>query len=194
MRPIIVFSGPSGSGKNTIISELLRQRDDVAYSVSVTSRKPRPGEKNGQNYIFVTPKEFEQKINENEFLEWAKYLDNYYGTSRKEIEKIQRQNKFPLLDLDTQGALNLKRRGENVFTIFIKPPSLKILEQRLRKRGTDSEQEIQKRLKNASKEMAFADKYDFVVVNDSLDKTVQTIDDLLNQLASSDSRRNAENR
>jgi len=165
---IFIVSAPSGSGKTTLCRKMLERFPFLSYSISHTTRAPRKDEKEGIDYFFITKKEFLKKIQENFWAEWAKVHDNLYGTSLKFIkEKIEKGSSL-LLDIDIQGAKQIKAAIPNGVTIFIMPPSFRVLEQRLRLRGTDSEDVIQKRLANAEKEMQEKNFYDFSIVNDDL--------------------------
>ncbi len=182
-RKLIILSAPSGTGKNTLIGELLKRRDDIAFSISTTTRPKKKGEKEGRDYYFLSKEEFQEGIKRKIFLEWAEVLGNYYGTSKKEIRRIWKEKKTPILDLDVQGALSLKRRfGDRVVTIFILPPSLEELENRLRKRGRDNEEEIKKRLELAKKELLYREKYDYQVVNDSLEEAIKELSQILDRV------------
>lgn len=172
---LIVVSGPSGSGKGTLCG-LLRQRlPDLAYSVSMTTRPPRPGEKDGVDYFFVSTEEFLNKIEAGEFLEWAKVYDNYYGTPVTYVESCLRDGKDVLLEIDIQGARQVKKLFPDAVLIFISPPSFEELGARITKRGTDSEEEIKKRLSSAKEELQAASEYDYVVVNDHQERAVEEI-------------------
>ncbi len=166
---LIVISAPSGTGKTTLCHMLLKEFPNIKFSVSFTTRKPRPGEVNGKDYWFVTREEFLQKVKEGDFLEWAEVYGNLYGTSKSQVLKALNEGKDILLDIDTQGALQVKENFSDAVLIFILPPSLKELERRLRKRGTDPEEVIEKRLKVAREEIKRAKFYDYIVVNDILE-------------------------
>lgn len=182
-KPVLIISAPSGAGKNTLIDSLLKKRNDLRYSVSSTTRPPRGTEQDGVHYYFLSSQEFEKKIERHEFLEWAQVLQNYYGTEKREIEKIQKQGNFPILDIDVQGALQLKEKfPKQVITIFILPPSLQVLRQRLQKRATDSPADIEKRIALAQEEIKQKDLYDFCVVNDELTAAVNKLNDIINSL------------
>ncbi|MDH5717169.1 MAG: guanylate kinase [Spirochaetia bacterium] len=176
---IFVISAPSGTGKNTIINRLLERRNDLIHSISTTTRAIRKGEKEAVNYYYLSKDKFNNMISKNEFLEWAKVLDNYYGTSKKEIERIFSKNKNAILDLDVQGAFQVKKTNPESVIIFIKPPSLKELERRLKERGSESEDEIKKRLILAEVEIKTAKKFDHILINDKLKETTEELDGII---------------
>jgi guanylate kinase len=171
---LFVISAPSGGGKSTILRALLASDDTLEYSVSVTSRPPRPGEVHGQSYFFVTQDEFQRMVKGHQFYEWA-WVHNYlYGTRKDLIAEKLDKGKDVLLDIDVQGALNVKRQSSDSVIIFLLPPSFEELEKRLRERKLDSEETIQVRLANARKEIKYTGKYDYVIVNDLLEETIET--------------------
>ena len=176
MSKLIVISAPSGTGKTTLCQKLLEEIKTLRLSVSCTTRPPRGKEKHGVEYFFLSKPEFEAKIAENRFAEWALVHDNYYGTSKDFIESCFSQGHSVLLDIDVQGADSLKKEySHDTFTAFIMPPSMEELEKRLRNRGTDSEQTIQKRMKNAAKEISKKDEFDLVIVNDHFDRAYREL-------------------
>ena len=166
---LIVISAPSGTGKTTLSHMLLREFPNMEFSVSYTTRKPRNGEINGRDYWFIDRETFEKMIEEGDFLEWAEVYGHLYGTSKSQVIKALSEGKDVLLDIDTQGALNVKKNFPEAVLIFILPPSLKELKRRLESRGTDDEETIKKRLKIAREEIRRAPLYDYVVVNDVLE-------------------------
>ena len=172
---LIVLSGPSGVGKSTVIAELLSNRRDIHFSVSFTTRQPRVGEEHGVNYYFVSREEFERMIEADELLEYAQYVDNYYGTSLKIIEEKLQAGVDVLLDIEVQGAAKVREKCPEAVCIFIIPPSLEELSRRLRKRNTDSEDVIAQRLAKAREECRECMKYDYLVVNDNVMSAAQEI-------------------
>ena len=172
---IIVLSAPSGAGKTTIIKEVRDRMGPMGYSVSHTSRKPRPGEKNGVHYHFVTPQVFEEMVERGDFVEWAKVYGDYYGTSRKALEEELQKGLDILLDVDPVGARNIKQQFPEAILIFIVPPSLEELKRRLIRRGTESAEAVAKRLQRAEAEVAEATYYDYVVINDDLGNAVADV-------------------
>ena len=172
---LFVVSGPSGVGKGTIINELFRTTDDLFYSISVTSRLPREGEREGVNYFFVTHDKFKLMIEADEFLEWAHVYSNYYGTPRKFVEEQLDLGKDVILEIDIQGSLQVKRKFPEGIFIFILPPSLEELEARIRGRGTEREEQIQERFQQAAAEIAYKSYYNYHIINDQLAAAVNKI-------------------
>lgn len=173
---LIIFSAPSGSGKSTIINALIESGLEFAFSVSATSRPPRGTEKNGVEYFFLSPDEFRQKIANGEFVEYEEvYKDCFYGTLKSEIQKKLDEDKNMLFDVDVVGGMNIKKQyGTQALSIFVMPPSKEILRERLQKRSTDSAEMIEKRVAKADWEMTFAPQFDVVIVNDILEKAIET--------------------
>lgn len=171
---LIIFSAPSGSGKSTIINRLLADGLDMEFSISATSRAPRGSEKNGVEYYFLSPEAFKQKIVDNAFVEYEEvYQDRFYGTLKSEIERIAAKGKATVFDVDVKGGLNIKKMyGEQALTLFIQPPSVEELRRRLEGRATDAPEVIEQRLEKAAFEMSFASQYDFIIVNDELEKAI----------------------
>lgn len=184
---LLIFCAPSGSGKSTIVQHLVKENPGLAFSISATSRSPRKGEIDGREYHFIAPELFREKIKNNEFIEWEEvYPDQYYGTLKSEVDRIWNNGRHALFDIDVVGGLNLKKAyGEKALAIFVKAPSMAILEQRLRSRGTDNEESLQKRLGKAEYELSFAPEFDRVLVNDSLDLALgdarKIVDEFLSQ-------------
>ncbi len=172
---LIVISGPSGSGKGTICKRLIEDMENIKVSVSATTRKPRVGEIEGINYYFIGEEEFLHKIDNNEFLEHALVYGNYYGTPRAEVLKELENGKDIILEIDIQGALNVKKNYAKGVFIFILPPSIKELKQRIEGRGTDSKEVILKRMECVYDELNYAFQYDYVVLNDEVETAVEKI-------------------
>lgn len=175
---IIVLSAPSGSGKSTIISKIIEDPElDLGFSISATSRKPRGNERDGNEYFFLSEEEFKQKAKEGKFVEWEEvYPGTCYGTLESEVRRITGSGKNLIMDVDVKGALSIKERyGAEAVTIFIMPPTKQALEERLRNRGTDTEDTILRRLHKSEYEMSFAPKFDTVVINDDLEKAVEEV-------------------
>ena len=166
---LIVISGPSGAGKSTVVFKALEGRSDVCFSVSATTRKPRPNEVDGREYFFVEPDKFKEMVANDEFLEHAEYVANSYGTPRAYVEQKLNEGLNVLLDIEVQGALQVHEKMPEAVMIFIIPPSMKELETRLRNRGTDSERKIEARLIRAREEYEAATFYDYIIVNDDVE-------------------------
>ncbi|WP_242836198.1 guanylate kinase [Ruminococcus albus] len=169
---LMIVSAPSGCGKGTIMERAFKE-NEVFYSVSCTTRGPRPGEVPGKSYHYITTEEFEKMIAEDSFLEYAKYNQTYYGTPRKPVEENLAAGKDVILEIETQGAFKVKELRPEVSSLFILPPSIKELRRRLHKRATEDEETIEKRVAQAAGEIAQADKYDYVIMNDDLDPAVE---------------------
>ncbi len=176
---LYVVTGPSGAGKGTVLSRLLEQDGKLYYSISATTRAPRPGERDGVQYYFLSKQEFERKIAENAFLEHARYVDNYYGTLEAPVEDKLNAGFDVLLEIELQGAMQVRRKRPDAVSIFLAPPSFGELAARLRGRGTESEEKVQKRLETAKNEMQHQNEYDFVVINDEVDRAVREIRNIL---------------
>ena len=179
---LIVISAPSGAGKSTLCAAIRKRFPNILYSISSTTRKPREGEKDGIDYFFVTEEEFRAGIKNNQWAEWAKVHDNYYGTSAAYLNEHLSVNKDVLLDIDVQGADQIQQKYAGAISIFVLPPSLNELEQRLRKRGTDDENEIQKRLKNALEEIKKKERYQYIIVNDDLITSIDELSNIISQV------------
>ena len=175
----IVISAPSGTGKTTIINEILAQCEDVEFSVSSTTRSRRRGEEEGRNYYFISKEEFLNRIENGEFVEWAEVHGNFYGTLKKEIDRIRSMGKIPIFDVDVQGSRSLRGQVHGAVFIFVIPPSLEILEERLRNRNTDSAGQIELRLKNAISELHQYPLFDYILINDELSEAVLTFKSII---------------
>jgi guanylate kinase len=171
----IIISSPSGGGKSTICREIVKENEDILYSISYTTRPPRSDEQEGVDYHFVDKKKFRKMRRKGEFLEWAKVHKHYYGTARSVIENALAQKKFIILDIDTKGTKKFLKNMPAAFTIFMFPPSMQELEHRLRMRNTDDEKTIQLRLKNARKEIADSWIYDIFIINDDIKSVTKKI-------------------
>lgn len=166
---LVVFSGPSGSGKGTVLKEALKKSDDLCVSVSATTRAPRDGETDGIDYMFYTKEQFLDLVSQNGFVEWACFCENYYGTPRAKIEELLDSGKNVVLEIEVQGAMKIKQKCPDAVLIFNLPPSLEVLKDRLVGRKTDAEDVIKKRLETAVWEISQAEKYDYVLVNDKIE-------------------------
>ncbi len=174
---ILIFSAPSGSGKSTIINQLLQENLGLEFSISATSRPPRGKEQNGVEYYFLSTEEFREKIKNNEFIEYEEvYEGRFYGTLKSEITRIQSKGNIPVFDVDVVGGINIKKMyGEEAKSIFIMPPSIAVLRQRLEGRGTDTPEVIEERLQKAEWEISHQSKFDYIVVNDDLEKAIEEV-------------------
>lgn len=184
MEKLLIFSAPSGSGKTTVVKHLMESLSDrLGFSVSATTRKPRPGEENGREYHFLSENEFREHINNNEFLEYEEvYQGILYGTLWSEVRKIWDQERIVVFDVDVKGGLNLKKEfGDRALAIFLRPPSIDVLMERLIKRSTEVEHELNERINKARYELSFEDRYDVVVVNDILEETFERCTFLVNE-------------
>lgn len=172
---LLVISAPSGGGKGTILKELFAQEENLRLSVSATTRQPRPGEENGKQYFFLSREEFETKIQTGQMLEYAEYVGNYYGTPREPVERWMDQGRDVVLEIEVKGGAQVKKLMPECVSIFILPPSMQVLEKRLRGRGTEEEATIQQRLAKAREEIPHAKEYDYVVFNDRLEDAVSDL-------------------
>lgn len=181
-RKAILFSAPSGSGKTSIIREILKRFDCFEFSISATSRKSREGERDGVDYYFLTPDAFEQRVQEGKFLEWEEvYAGTRYGTLKSEIDRIWDNGHVIIFDVDVNGGMNIKKYfGPDALALFIMPPSVEVLEQRLRNRGTESEEAITKRLARSAAELKMADQFDVTILNDDFEQAVDQTQKVIN--------------
>jgi guanylate kinase len=176
---LLIISGFAGSGKGTIVKELIRRYDNFALSVSATTRKPRPGEEHGKEYYFVSRDEFEKMIAEGELLEHAEYVGNYYGTPWKYVDEMLNDGKDVILEIEQQGALQIKEKCPEALLLFVMPPSVDEVYSRLKKRGTESEEVILKRMRQGAAEAEVIEKYDYLIINDDLDKCIEDVYDTI---------------
>lgn len=178
-KKLFVISGSSGVGKGTVIKSLLQKRSDIKLSISYTTRKPRPNEKEGVNYFYRTREEFMEAVEQDEFLEWAEFSGNCYGTNKSYITKCLNNGEHVLLEIDTQGALQIKNKMPDAVLIFIAPPSYEELVARLRGRHTESEEAIQKRLEFVETEKENSKYYDYIIINDKVERAVSEIEKII---------------
>lgn len=173
---LIVISGPSGAGKGTICKSFLERNSEVAISVSATTRSPRNGEVDGINYYFMSKEQFKEKIEANDFLEYAEVYDNFYGTPKSNVEQLLESGKDVILEVDIQGALKVKENTEEGVFIFILPPSMEELKARIIKRGSETSESLMKRFESAYKEINFISRYNYAVVNDEVETAVDKLE------------------
>lgn len=180
---LIVFSAPSGSGKTTLIQWLMQQQLPIGFSVSATSRAPRAHEQDGVDYHFLSPEAFKQKIEANEFLEWEEvYPNKFYGTLTQEVEQKLQNGQHVLLDVDVKGGIHIKETyGKQACAIFVQPPSIDVLRDRLQKRATDSPEVIEERISKAAYELEFANRFDHIIINDDLEAAKKDCYSIVNQ-------------
>jgi guanylate kinase len=175
-KPVVyIISAPSGSGKSTLVNEILKSVTDLEFSISYTTRPPRGSEIDGRQYYFISRPEFEQMIRDNKFLEYAEVFGNYYGTAKCFLEEAEQKGRDLLLDIDVQGAEQIQRKLPDATSIFILPPDRKTLEERLRKRSEDREEVIQRRLQTATREIENYERYNYILVNDQLDESINCL-------------------
>lgn len=176
---LLVLSGPSGSGKGTVSQELLKKNKDIVFSTSVTTRTPRPGEVDGENYFFVDIDKFEDMAKNNELLEYAFVHTNYYGTPKEFVFNEIDKGEIVLVEIDVQGALQIKKNYKDAIFIFLIPPTIDELKERLTNRGTETEEEIKVRFENAFKELDFVGEYDYFIINDKVEQAVSNIETII---------------
>lgn len=177
---LLVISGPSGVGKGTVLHDLMNTQNNLVYSVSATTRKKREGEIEGVSYFYKSHEDFEKMISEDKFLEYAHVHNNYYGTPREFVENKINEGKIVILEIDVQGALNVKKNTDNGVFIFLAPPSLQELKKRIVGRGTETDEDIKIRMTNARKELEYIKDYDYLVVNDHLNSAITSVNEIIN--------------
>ena len=183
MKRLFVISGSSGVGKGTVIKEFLKQNPGFKLSVSCTTRPMRPGEKDGESYYFISREEFKQGIENGDFIEWAEFSNNYYGTRKSIIEKALAKGENLILEIETQGALQVKNKISDAVLIFIAPPSFEELKKRLEGRQTEAPEVIQTRLDQAAREKNDSKNYDYIIVNDEVSNAVKNLEEIISQYA-----------
>ena len=177
---LVIVSGPSGSGKSTV-TKIVKDRLGIPLSISATTRKPRDGEFDGKDYFFLTKDEFEEKIRKDEFYEYANVHGNYYGTLKEVVESNLSKGENVILEIDVQGALIVKAKRKDAVLVFLRTENMNILEERLRKRKTDSEEVIQTRLENAMEELKYESDYDYTIINEDIEKSCQELINIINK-------------
>ena len=175
LKKLIIITGPSGVGKGTVVKELLDRNKDIWLSISATTRNPRIGEKDGENYYFISDEKFKDMIDKKEFLEWAQFAGNYYGTPLSTVNEKIEKGFIVLLEIEVEGAKQIKEKFPEALSIFLLPPSKAELEKRIRNRGTEKEEAIDRRLTRADYEIASSDEFDFVLTNHDVDETVKGV-------------------
>jgi guanylate kinase len=180
-KKIILITAPSGSGKTSVVNHLMKKFPQLSFSVSATTRPPRNGEKNGVHYYFISEPEFREKIHNKEFLEWEMvYEGKYYGTLKSDIERIWKENKIPVLDIDVQGAIHVQQQYPvNTIAIFIQPPSIEELKRRLKLRGSETDQSLQARLNKSGYEMTFKQHFENIIINENFEKACKEADKIV---------------
>ena len=174
-KKLIIITGPSGVGKGTVVKELLDRNKDIWLSISATTRNPRIGEKDGENYYFISDERFKDMIDKKDFLEWAQFAGNYYGTPLSTVNEKIEKGFIVLLEIEVEGAKQIKEKFPEALSIFLLPPSKAELEKRIRNRGTEKEEAIDRRLSRADYEIASSDEFDFVLTNNDVDETVKEV-------------------
>lgn len=184
---IILFCGPSGSGKTTISQYLLKNNSNLCFSVSATTREKRDNEKDGEDYYFISKQEFQKKITNKEFIEWEEvYQGIFYGTLKSEIDRIWGMNKSAIFDVDVMGGLNIKSQyGDKALAVFVMPPSIEILRERLIARKSETPDSLEKRIAKATTEMGYADQYERIIINDDLEESCRNAQQMLNEFLDS---------
>ena len=177
---LLVISGPSGVGKGTVLHDLMNTQKNLVYSVSATNKKKRDGEVEGVSYFYKSHEEFKNMIDEGQFLEYAHVHNNYYGTPKEFVDKKINEGKIVVLEIDVQGAVNVKKNTENAVFIFLAPPSLSELKNRIVGRGTETENDINLRMKNARKELEYIKYYDYLVINDHINSAINSVNEIIN--------------
>jgi guanylate kinase len=175
MKKLLVFSSPSGGGKSTIVRMLLKDYNSFKLSTSATTRSPREGEEHGKHYYFLTQEDFKRLIDTDKLIEWEEIFCNYYGTPKSELDNAAESGKCLIFDIDVKGAISIKSKYPEALLIFISPPSTEELVKRLKSRGTESEEEVERRLKRTEFEMSFSEEFDYVVINDNLQKAYSDV-------------------
>ncbi|MGN6267423.1 MAG: guanylate kinase [Ginsengibacter sp.] len=180
-KKIILITAPSGSGKTSVVNHLMKKFPQLSFSVSATTRQPRNGENNGVDYYFISEPEFREKIHNKEFLEWEMvYEGKYYGTLKSDIERIWKQNKIPVLDIDVQGAIHVQQQYPvNTIAIFIQPPSIEELKRRLKLRGSETDQSLRTRLNKSGYEMTFKEHFENIIINENFEKACKEADKIV---------------
>lgn len=181
---LVVFTAPSGAGKTTIVRHLLAKYKELDFSVSATTRVARSNEVHGKDYYFLTLEEWNQKIEENDFLEWEEVYENqYYGSLKSEVDRLWSEGKYVIFDMDVKGATNIKKiYGEKAVTVFVKPPSSEILFNRLRSRNTETEESLKKRIARAAEELTYENSFDIVLLNDKLDVCLEKAENIIEKV------------
>ncbi|MCB9275178.1 MAG: guanylate kinase [Lewinellaceae bacterium] len=183
MSKLLLFAAPSGAGKTTIVRHLLKTYSELAFSVSATTRPPRPHEVDGKDYYFISPEKFRELVAQDAFVEWEEVYEGlYYGTLKAEVERLWKAGKFIIFDIDVKGALNIKRLYQDkALAVFVRPPSIQALRQRLQGRSTEDEATLRKRMARAEHEMAYEDRFDLALVNDSLEEALKKAEQIVEQ-------------
>ncbi len=183
---LIIFSAPSGAGKTTIVKHLMKQGLNLKFSVSATSRQPRHNETDGKDYYFISEKDFREKINNNEFLEWEEvYEGTLYGTLKSEVEKIRESGSNVIFDVDVVGGINIKKYyGDDALAIFVQPPSVEELKKRLEKRSAETWEEINMRIAKAEKELSFAPRFDHIIINNNIQEALKEAENVVKKFIS----------